>query len=219
MNPEFCLNELIERYPMLDGIRQDIWEAYLLLEKSFANGGKLYVCGNGGSAADALHIVGELMKAFVLNRPVDDAFAKRAFQLFPDCASHMIDGLQGALPAYALVENSALSLAYANDVRADMIFAQQVYGYARPGDVLLGISTSGNAKNVVNAVKVAQVIGVKTIVLTGGTGGTLKPLCDIPLVMPASKTYIIQEYHLPVYHALCLMLEQRFFGDRKGELS
>lgn len=212
MTPESILDRMLERYPVLTGIRGMILSAYNTLEKCFSSGGRLYICGNGGSAADALHIVGELMKSFVMKRPVSESFAQRLRMLYPDSAESMLSHLEGALPAVALVENSALNYAFCNDVNPDMVFAQQIYGYAQSGDVLIGISTSGNAVNVLNAIKTAKAIGTVTIGLTGGTGGALVQLSDLAIVVPETETYKVQELHLPVYHALCMMLEQRFFG-------
>jgi D-sedoheptulose 7-phosphate isomerase len=209
--PKDVLNALIAEHASLSAARHSIGAVYELLEICFASGGRLYICGNGGSAADALHIVGELAKSFDLERPVGGAFADRLRNLFPGDAERLLGGLQGALPAYALVENSALSSAYANDVRADMAFAQQVYAYGARGDALLGISTSGGAKNVINAAKVAKAKGMVAVALTGLTGGELAMVCDASVIVPEDETYRIQELHLPIYHALCHMLELRFF--------
>ena len=199
------LNELILRYPSLEVCRGDIQTTYEKLVDSFAAGGRLYVCGNGGSASDALHIVGELVKAFVVPRSVDDAFVSSVGEEFAS-------KLQGALPAHALVENVSLTTAYANDVDPDYMFAQQVYAYARPGDCVLGISSSGNSINVLNALRAARGRDAVTLGLTGRDGGKMKALCDACIVVPEWETFKIQELHLPVYHALCLMLEQRFWG-------
>ncbi|GHV17661.1 phosphoheptose isomerase [Clostridia bacterium] len=168
---------------------------------------RLYICGNGGSATDALHIVGELAKSFVLKRPIDASFAESTDD------SELLKNLQGGLPAFALVENSALASAFSNDVNPEYVFAQQVYVYARKGDCVLGISTSGNSKNVFNALKAAKARGAVTLALTGGIGGKMKTLCECCVCVPETETYKIQELHLPVYHALCLMLEQRLFGN------
>ena len=211
---DLILDELIRDYPQLECIRQDIRDAYRALETCYANKRRVFICGNGGSAADALHIVGELMKSFVIARPMDNGTANMLLSGCPDHAAYMIEHIQGALPAYALVENTALSTAFANDVQADMVFAQQLYGYAEKGDVLMAISTSGNAENVLNAVRFAGAVGLVTIGLTGGPGGALKPLCNICMIVPEAETYKIQELHQPVYHALCRMIEFRFFGDR-----
>jgi D-sedoheptulose 7-phosphate isomerase len=209
--PEDALDGLIAAHAPLSAVRRGIWAVYEILERCFASGGRLYICGNGGSAADALHIVGELVKSFDLERPVGGAFADGLRERFPGDAERLLGGLQGALPAYALVENSALSSAYANDVRADMAFAQQVYAYGAPGDALLGISTSGGAKNVINAAKVAKAKGMAAVALTGRTGGELAAICDASVIAPEAETYRVQELHLPIYHALCHMLELRFF--------
>jgi D-sedoheptulose 7-phosphate isomerase len=173
------------------------------MEASFASGGKLLVCGNGGSAADADHIVGELMKGFYKKRslPAEEASKLGEYARY----------LQGALPAIALTQHAALSTAFLNDVNPEMGFAQQVYGYGRDGDVLLGISTSGNSKNVCNAVRVAMNLGIKTIGLTGRKGGRLSEISDVCIGVPADITADIQELHLPIYHTLCAMLEELFF--------
>ena len=210
--PEACLDELIECHPSLAGIRVDVQKAYRSLCECFLKGNQLFICGNGGSAADSLHIVGELMKEFTIKRLIDGETANKLHQMFPGDASELIENLQGALPAYALAANVSLSSAYANDVNFDYDFAQQIYGYAKRGDALLAISTSGNAKNVVAAAKISKCRGICTIALTGCDGGELKDICDIVIAVPEVETYKIQELHLPVYHTLCRMLELRFFG-------
>lgn len=170
-------------------------------------------CGNGGSAADALHIVGELMKGFVLPREVDADFIRRAEEIFPADVGYFKANLQGALPAISLVGETALNTAFANDKAADLIFAQQVYGLGRRGDVLLAISTSGNSENIVYAVEVAKILGVTTIALTGRRGGKLKHISDVAICAPADSAHTIQELHLPIYHAICLAAENEFFGE------
>lgn len=202
---ENILGNLILRYPGLQICKDSIMLVYELLSNSFGSGRRLYICGNGGSAADALHIVGELVKSYVIPRSIDKDFAEYA-------DAEMLKNLQGALPAFALVENSALSTAYANDVNPDYVFAQQVYAYARERDCVLGISTSGNSKNVINALKAAKWRGAVTLGLTGRDGGKMKDLCDACIIVPETETYKIQELHLPIYHALCIMLEQHFWG-------
>lgn len=209
---ENTMNELIKNHPQLMSIQDDIWNAYRTIERCYSKNGKVFVCGNGGSAADALHIVGELMKSFVRNRPIDKQTADSLTTIYPDHAAYFIENIQGALPAIALVENASLVSAYANDVTADMIYAQQLYGYAKQGDVLIAISTSGNSINVLNAVRLAKAMKVATVGLTGGSGGKLKLLCDVCIVAPENETYKIQELHLPIYHILCIMIEQRFFA-------
>lgn len=211
MEPMKYLEELVERYPVLDVVKDDVWKAYELLEACYEQGGKLLIAGNGGSCADAEHIVGELMKGFVKRREVSDSFAECLRNADEVRGAELAKKLQGGLPAIALTGHAGLSTAYLNDVDGDLIFAQQTYGYGRPGDVLIGISTSGNAKNVMYAMTVAKALGMKTIGLTGKDGGALKREADVSVVVPETETFKIQELHLPVYHALCLMLEERFF--------
>lgn len=205
------IESLIQAYPALECCRESIMEAFLCMEECYFHSGKILFCGNGGSAADCEHIVGELMKGFLQKRKIKQSDFERMKNMFPEEGEYLADHLQGALPAISLVSQSALAYAYINDVAPDMVFAQQLYGYAKTGDVLVGISTSGNSENVVNAVKVAKVLGVKTIGMTGSMGGRLQELCDITIMVPAVETYKIQEFHLPVYHALCAMLENEFF--------
>lgn len=211
MEPMKYLEELVERYPVLDAVKDDVRKAYELLEACYEQGGKLLIAGNGGSCADAEHIVGELMKGFVKRREVSDSFAECLRNADEVRGAELAKKLQGGLPAIALTGHAGLSTAYLNDVDGDLIFAQQTYGYGRPGDVLIGISTSGNAKNVMYAMTVAKALGMKTIGLTGKDGGALKRETDVSVVVPETETFKIQELHLPVYHALCLMLEERFF--------
>ncbi|MFC0329274.1 SIS domain-containing protein [Paenibacillus sepulcri] len=203
---------LSSKYPELDSCLSDIGKAYELLEGSYSMGGQVLVCGNGGSASDSEHIVGELMKGFMQKRPVPAAFREELGALFPGEEAEICDNLQGALPAISLVSHTALMTAFMNDVSADMVFAQQVYGYGRPGDALIGLSTSGNSRNVVRALQVAKAKGMKTIGLTGRTGGRMKELCDAVICVPWDSTPDIQERHLPIYHALCIALEDRFFS-------
>lgn len=197
------LERLIERFPELESLKNKVHAACDIMDKSFASGGKLLVCGNGGSAADADHIVGELMKGFYKKRPLPKEQAERL--------GGFAEYLQGALPAIALTQHGALSTAFLNDVDPHMVFAQQVYGYGSPEDVVMGISTSGNSLNVCNAVQVAKSLGMKTIGLTGKRGGKLAELCDICINVPADITADIQELHLPIYHTLCAMLEELYF--------
>jgi D-sedoheptulose 7-phosphate isomerase len=203
---------LFTQYPAVTVCQEAVAAAFDLLHDSYQNGGKLLICGNGGSAADAEHIVGELMKSFMIERPIRADQRARLQERFPEEGAYLANHLQGALPAIALTGHLALTSAFSNDVAGDMIFAQQLYGYGRPGDVLLAISTSGNSRNVLNAVKVANVLGIKTIGLTGAHGGQLTALCDVVVRVPADTVYVIQEYHLPVYHTLCRMVEMEFFG-------
>lgn len=209
------IDDLMERYPALITCKASILVSAEQITACYRNGGKLLVCGNGGSAADADHIVGELMKGFLLRRPVGEAFRNAYRTLFPGQEEDFCARLQGALPAISLCAHSALMTAYANDVADDMIYAQQVLGYGCKGDLLVAISTSGNSANIVNAVKAAKALGVVTIALTGAGGGALKSLCDVAVTVPDTETYRIQEYHLPVYHALCAIAEQEFFGENE----
>ncbi len=203
---------LVERYPSLESAKNDIVAAYLLLEESYENGGKLLVAGNGGSAADAEHIVGELMKGFKLPRKPEADFAEKLVEENQELGSVLAENLQGALPAIALDGHPALSTAYMNDCEPLLCFAQQVNGYGKSGDVFLGISTSGNSKNVLYAATTAHAKGMKVIGLTGAKDSKLKDMSDVCIKVPQTETYMIQELHLPIYHCLCLMLEDKFFA-------
>ena len=203
---------LVERYPSLESAKNDIVAAYLLLEESYKNGGKLLVAGNGGSAADAEHIVGELMKGFKLPRKPEADFAEKLVEENQELGSVLAENLQGALPAIALDGHPALSTAYMNDCEPLLCFAQQVNGYGKLGDVFLGISTSGNSKNVLYAATTAHAKGMKVIGLTGAKDSKLKDMSDVCIKAPQTETYMIQELHLPIYHCLCLMLEDKFFA-------
>lgn len=205
---------LISRYSMLDTIKKDIVAAYMLLEESFENGGKLLIAGNGGSAADAEHIVGELMKGLRLPRKPENTFAKKLIAENRELGSVLAEHLQGALPAIALDGHPILQTAYMNDCEPLLCFAQQVNGYGRKGDVLLGISTSGNSKNVLYAATTAHAKGMKVIGLTGAESSGLGRMSDVCIRVPQTETCMVQELHLPVYHCLCLMLEERFFGEQ-----
>lgn len=204
---------LVERYPSLKSAKNDIVTAYLLLEESYENGGKLLVAGNGGSAADAEHIVGELMKGFKLPRKLETDFAEKLVAENQELGAVLAENLQGALPAIALDGHSALSTAYMNDCEPLLCFAQQVNGYGKAGDVFLGISTSGNSKNVLYAATTAHAKGMKVIGLTGAKDSKLKDMSDVCIKAPQTETYMIQELHLPIYHCLCLMLEDKFFVE------
>lgn len=208
------LDLLIERYPALVRCRAEIAAAYNVLEMCFANGHKLLVAGNGGSYADAEHIVGELMKGFKLPRKISEEFAEKLVSIDAERGAELAEKLQGGLPAIALDNHQGLNTAYINDVPNGglLMYAQQVNGYGSEGDVLLGISTSGNSKNVMYATVVARAKGMKVIGLTGEKGGQLAACADVAIKVPETETYMIQELHLPVYHCLCLMLEERFFG-------
>ncbi len=206
------INTLIERYPKLEGARQSIIDAYLIMEECYENGGKLLIAGNGGSAADSEHIAGELMKRFKIQRPVCDEYAQRLMEIDSERGTELAKNLECSLMAIPLVAHEALSTAYINDVDGYGVFAQQLFGFGRKGDVFLGISTSGNSKNIMNATVVARASGIKVIGLTGANGGELAMVADAAVKVPETETYMIQELHLPIYHCWCLMLEDRFFG-------
>jgi D-sedoheptulose 7-phosphate isomerase len=206
------IEQLISTYPELQRCAADIQAAFETLRASFRRGGKLLTCGNGGSAADAEHIVGELMKGYLLKRPVPEDIRTKLMSLSPENGDYLASHLQGGLPAISLVSQTSLLSAIANDTAADMAYAQQVYAYGREGDALFGISTSGNARNVIHAMQVARSLGLQTIGLTGSTGGALKPFCDVCICVPAESTPAIQERHLPIFHVLCAMLEEEFFA-------
>lgn len=203
---------LIQRYPVLQDARESIAKAYSIMEQCYETGHKVLIAGNGGSAADAEHIVGELMKGFRMARRMDDTFREKLMSIDPERGGRLADSLQGALPAIALDGHFALSTAYLNDVDGLLCFAQQVYGYGQEGDVLVGISTSGNSKNIMYAATAAKALGMRVIGLTGAGGGLLADAADVTVRVPEKETFMIQELHLPVYHCLCLMLEEHFFG-------
>lgn len=203
---------LLTRYPGLACIQRDIILGYLLLEETFKNGNKLLIAGNGGSAADAEHMVGELMKSFRLSRTADNEFVGKLLKVDKEMGRQLAENLQGGLPAMALSNHPALTSAYLNDVEGTQGYAQQVYGYGKKGDLYLGISTSGNSRNILYGAVAAKAMGIKVLGLTGELGGRLKEFSDVIVAVPEKETYIVQEYHLPIYHCWCLMLEERFFA-------
>ena len=206
------LNELLTRYPCLEGCKEEIVAARDALIACYEADGKVMICGNGGSCADADHIVGELMKGFLSLRPLSEE-KKREMKANTDLVDdELLAKLQGGLPAFSLPSMTALNMAFCNDVDPELIYAQPIMAMGRKNDVLIAISTSGNSKNVFGAVKVAKALGVTVIGLTGGKGGKLKEHADIAVVVPESETFKIQELHLPVYHYLCAAVEQHFFG-------
>lgn len=204
------IDDLIMRYETLKVCQKDILYAYKVLETCFKRRNKLLVAGNGGSAADALHIVGELMKAFVLPRKLTEEVC---VSIDSNCehADYLKNNLQMALPVIALVSEIGLTTAYSNDVASDLIFAQQVLGYGNAGDVFLGITTSGNSLNIIYAAEVAKAKGMSIIGLTGKTGGKFAQICDFCIKVPEVETYKVQELHLPVYHTLCLQIEKNLY--------
>ena len=203
-------DELFIRYSALKPCKASIEKAFELLRACYTLGGKVLICGNGGSAADSEHIVGELMKGFILERPLEEAQIEKLKTVSRDW-EYLSKNLQGALPAISLVSQTAISTAFINDAEADMVFAQQVFGYGKPGDVLLGLTTSGHSGNVLNSIKVAKAFDIKTICMTGNNEVIIEEMCDVTIKVPETQTYKIQEYHLPVYHTLCAMLEVEFF--------
>ena len=207
------LNELMQRYPALADCREAIVAAEQMMMDTYCDGGKILVCGNGGSCADSDHIVGELMKGFLLMRRMDGATAdKFKAALGEEDAQVFIDKLQGGIPAISLPSQSAVLSAYVNDVDPELMYAQLVYGYARKGDMLIAISTSGNSKNAVAAAKVAKALGIRTLALTGAKDSKLSAICDVTVKAPETETFKIQELHLPIYHYLCASLEHKLFS-------
>lgn len=206
------IEDLINRYPCLNSCKESIIAAYNILEEAYASGRKLLVAGNGGSASDSEHIVGELMKEFKLKRKIYAAQAERLKDIDEEMGEMLSEHLQGSLPAISLVGEPSLTTAFMNDAVPVLIFAQQVNGLGTAGDVFLGISTSGNSKNVLYAAVAAKSKGLKVIGLTGEKENQLMKFSDVCIRVPETETYKIQELHLPVYHCLCLMLEERFFG-------
>jgi len=199
------LEKTITDHPALSMCHDDIIKAYEVLVSCYENGGTVLICGNGGSAADSEHIVGELMKGFLKRRPLPAIDKEKISD------ETLFENMQGALPAISLVSQTSIATAFMNDVEPNMVFAQQVYGYRNENNVLIGITTSGNSKNIVNAVKVANAFKMNTIGMTGESGGMLSGLCTVTLKAPEKETYRVQEYHLPIYHALCAMVESEFF--------
>jgi len=201
-------NELLSSHKCLEPCRKDILGAFDILKRVYTSGGKVLLCGNGGSAADCEHIVGELMKGFRIKRPVPEDFKLKLAMVGAD---GIADYIQGALPAISLVSQNSLITAYSNDVSYEYAFAQQVYGYGKSGDALIAISASGNAVSVLNACRVAMAIGMEVIGLTGESGGLLHDICDVCIRVPFADTETIQENHLPVYHSICAALESEFY--------
>lgn len=205
------LERLVDRYPELASCVGDVEQAYETMRESYRRGGKALICGNGGSAADAEHIAAELMKGMLKPRPLPVEMRAQLLAVSPERGGYLAQHLQGGLPAISLVSHTSLLTAYANDVAADMAFAQQVYVYGAAGDVVLALSTSGNSANILHGLEVARALDVRTIGITGETGGQLTPLCDVCIRVPCADTVAVQERHLPIYHALCIMLEEEFF--------
>lgn len=209
--------QLFSRYSALDICRNQIWDAFCMLVEAYKKESKLLIVGNGGSAADSEHIVGELMKSFLFRRRIKEKDAKVLRSLFGAEGFYLAEKLEGALPALALPSMTALLTANINDNDPELIYAQILYGCGKKGDILLAISTSGNSSNIINACMTAKCLDMKVIGLTGQTGGKLKYFCDTVICVPAIETFAVQEYHLPVYHTLCAMLEASFFREKKSE--
>ncbi len=203
-------SKLFIKYPKLEVCKKSIFAAFECINDTYEEKGKLLICGNGGSAADSQHIAGELMKGFLLKRELPES-EKEKFSEFG--GENIAKGLQGALPAISLVGESALFTAFLNDCSPDLVFAQQVYGLLNENDTLLCLSTSGNSKNVVNAAITAKAKGGNVVSIVGAKGGELAEFSDVTIKLPSEITYEIQEYTLPVYHAICAMLEAERFAD------
>jgi D-sedoheptulose 7-phosphate isomerase len=203
-------NELTERYPALAPVKEDVFAAFETLKACYEKGGRVYLCGNGGSASDCEHIVGELVKSFKKKRPIAPAL-KEGLEAQGELGEELISDLEGGLPAISLCGHTPLTLAFLNDKNPMLTFAQQLSVMGKAGDVLVTLSTSGNSKNCVYAAIVARALDMKTVFLGGGTGGKLKDLADVSIIAPEKETYKVQELHLPIYHALCAMLEEEFF--------
>ncbi|MDX1284071.1 MAG: SIS domain-containing protein [Draconibacterium sp.] len=206
------LQLLTQRYGQLSKLEAEIEIASQFIINSYKNGGKLLICGNGGSASDSDHLVGELMKSFELKRPLENELKKKLEKISNERGRFLSDNLQQGLPAISLVAHTSLNTAVTNDICSDVIFAQQVIGYGNQNDVLIGITTSGNSQNVIDALIVARAKGLKTIGFTGESGGKMKEFCDILINVPEKRTAFVQELHLPVFHTICLIVEHHFFG-------
>ncbi len=204
-------DNLFSRFPELQALETPLKDTVMLLKTCFRHNGTVYLCGNGGSAADAEHIVGELVKSFMKKRPIKHSMKDNLMRDNKELGEYLANKLEEGLRAVSLVSGVALPTAFANDVASDMVFAQQFYALAQQDDILWGISTSGNSKNVNNALHVARAMGCKTLGLTGKTGGEMANLLDIELRAPSDSTPIVQEYHLPIYHTICAVIEEEMF--------
>jgi len=212
MKSKYILQETLRRYKQLEFLEEAIQKAAFTIIETYKKGGKVLVCGNGGSCSDADHIVGELMKSFEGRRPLSGPLQEKLVELSHETGKMLAEKLQQGLPAISLTVHSALITAIANDISGEVIYAQQVVGWGNPGDVLIGLSTSGNSQNVIDAMIVAKAKGLITIGMTGETGGKMREWSDILLNVPERRTAYVQELHLPVYHALCMMVEKEIFG-------
>ena len=212
MITEYNEKSLYERFPSLCECKNEIEKMVLMMLDTYKRGGKILLCGNGGSCADCDHIVGELMKSFMYERKTEAEFVKKLKAVFGDEAERVAECLQTGIPAISLPSQTAVMTAYLNDVEPEYVYAQLTYGYARENDMLIALSTSGNSKNVLNAVKVAKALGIKTASITGANESSLSRLCDVCVRVPETETYKVQELTLPVYHHLCSSLEKILFG-------
>ena len=209
---EKTLDDLCERYPMLTGLRNSIAEAAGMIIDSYSRGGKLLICGNGGSSADADHFAAELMKSFESGRPLDESLKNRFHEISGIRGRYLGEKLEHALPAISLPSNTALTTAISNDIDPSLVFAQQVIGYGEEGDILIGISTSGNSQNIIDACIAAKALNLNVIGITGKTGGKMKHYCDLLVNVPETRTAWVQELHLPVLHVICLIVENHFYS-------
>ena len=220
MSIKMHLDQLIEKHPELSGLRESISQAAGIIIKTFTAGGKLLICGNGGSSSDSDHIVGELMKSFEIKRPLDISFRERLAEVSGSRGEYLAEKLEHGLPAISLSAHTSLTSAICNDIDPDLVFAQQVIGYGNENDLLFAISTSGNSLNVIDACITAKAMTMTVIGITGKTGGKLKEYCDILINVPGDSTASVQELQLPVYHAICRVVEEHFYGEvgsRKSE--
>jgi phosphoheptose isomerase len=203
----------LKRHPQLVSLEKEVLEAADCLIRCYENGGKVLICGNGGSCSDSDHIVGELMKGFEHKRPLAESLQSQLKKIGDERGCYLAEKLQQGLPAISLTAHNALITAIANDTDANLIFAQQVIGYGNAGDVLIAISSSGNSQNLLDAILTAKVKNLSIIGLTGETGGKMGSMCDILINVPEKRTALVQEFHMSVYHALCVMVENHFFGN------
>jgi D-sedoheptulose 7-phosphate isomerase len=206
------IDNLFRRMPELKYLNEKIQISVEKIINLYNNNNKLLICGNGGSASDSLHIVGELMKDFKFPRGLDKKFKDKINELYPENSDYFINNLSFAIPAISLVSEISLNTAFSNDNFSDLVFAQQVLGYGKKGDILIAISTSGNSKNVLYASQIAKSLNMLVISLTGRTGGELKKYSDILIDVPTDETFLVQEYHLPIYHAICASVENELFS-------
>ena len=219
MRNKINLDQLIAKHPDLSGLRDRISEAAEIIIKTYTAGGKLLICGNGGSSSDSDHIVGELMKSFEIKRPLDITFKERLTEISASRGKYLGEKLEHGLPAISLSSHTSLTTAICNDIDPDLVFAQQVIGYGTEKDLLIGISTSGNSRNVIDASITARAMNMTVIGITGKTGGKLKEYCDVLINVPGDSTASAQELQLPVYHAICRIVEEHFYGEVRSPKS